>query len=88
MSGMRSALVWHGLCLYAGQVLVEAEPLALNADVRLSDAFKCAIHACIRQFRLNEALLVENRDPRALHQARVAVRRMRSAFSIFRPIWP
>lgn len=29
MSGMRSALVWHGLCLYAGQVLVEAEPLAL-----------------------------------------------------------
>ena len=31
MSGMRSALVWHGLCLCAGQVLVEAEPLALNS---------------------------------------------------------
>ena len=51
-----------------------------------SDAFKRAIHACIRQFRLNEALLVKNRDPHALHQARVAVRRMRSAFSIFRPM--
>ena len=28
---MRSALVWHGLHLTAGLVLVEAEPLALNS---------------------------------------------------------
>jgi triphosphatase len=67
-------------------VCIKAEPLALNVDVRLSDAFKRAIHACIRQFRLNEALLVKNRDAHALHQARVAVRRMRSAFSIFKPM--
>ncbi|MBO9696854.1 MAG: CYTH and CHAD domain-containing protein [Sphingopyxis sp.] len=65
---------------------VKAEPVHLRADSTAAEAFRQIAQSCIRQFRLNEALLVANRDPDALHQARVAVRRMRSAFSIFRPM--
>lgn len=65
---------------------VKAEPIALDADATAAEAFKRILHSCIRQFRLNEALLLSSRDPNALHQARIAIRRMRSAFSIFKPM--
>jgi triphosphatase len=65
---------------------VKAEPLLLNAEASAAEAFRRIVHACIRQFRLNEVLLVATREPHALHQARVAIRRMRSAFSIFKPM--
>lgn len=65
---------------------VKAEPVHLRADSTAAEAFRLIVQSSIRQFRLNEALVVANRDPDALHQARVAVRRMRSAFSIFRPM--
>lgn len=63
---------------------VKAGPLALAANISTADAFKRIVQSCIRQFRLNEELLLAGRDPNALHQARVAIRRMRSAFSIFK----
>lgn len=65
---------------------VKADPVPLRADMTAAEAFRHIIRSCIRQFRLNEALLVANRDANALHQARVAVRRVRSAFSIFKPM--
>jgi CHAD domain-containing protein len=39
--------------------------------------------SCLRHFRANEPLVVASRDPDALHQSRVALRRLRSAFSLF-----
>ncbi|HKX90368.1 MAG TPA: CHAD domain-containing protein [Sphingopyxis sp.] len=65
---------------------VKAEPIVLGAETTAAEAFGHIVQSCIRQFRLNEALLLANRDSDALHQARVAVRRMRSAFSIFKPV--
>jgi CHAD domain-containing protein len=41
------------------------------------------VHNCLRHYRLNEPLLLERRDPEALHQCRVALRRLRSALSLF-----
>ncbi|RYY22494.1 MAG: inorganic triphosphatase [Sphingomonadales bacterium] len=67
-------------------VSIKAEPIALVPDTSAAEAFERIVHACIRQFRLNEALLFSSRNPNALHQARVAIRRMRSAFSIFKPM--
>ena len=40
----------------------------------------------LRHFRLNEAILLRGRSADALHQARVAIRRLRSAFSLFKPL--
>jgi len=65
---------------------VKAEPVHLTADMDAARAFQHIARACLRQFRLNETLLLAGRGPAALHQARVALRRLRSAFSLFAPM--
>lgn len=76
-----------------GQALAErslgrparAEPVALAAGTAEGEAFRAVAHACLRHYRLNEIVLLGARDAEALHQARIALRRLRSAFSLFRP---
>ncbi len=63
----------------------KAEPIALAAPLTETDAFRAVAHACLRHYRLNEIVLLADRDGDALHQARIALRRLRSAFSLFRP---
>lgn len=65
---------------------IKAGALELAADATAAEAFAAIAGACIRQFRLNEAILLTRREPDALHQARVALRRLRSALSIFKPM--
>ncbi|MBU3076445.1 CHAD domain-containing protein [Sphingomonas quercus] len=65
---------------------VKAEPVALARGMAGAEAFRRIVESCVRQFRLNEALLMAGRDAAALHQARVALRRLRSAFALFRPM--
>ncbi|MGE4431011.1 MAG: CHAD domain-containing protein [Sphingobium sp.] len=66
--------------------LVKAEPVALTPDMTAAQAFQAIAGNCLRQFRLNETLLLDRRNAGALHQARVALRRLRSALTIFRPV--
>lgn len=63
----------------------KAEPIALPVKVSEGDAFRTVAQACLRHYRLNEIVLLERRDADALHQARIALRRLRSALSLFRP---
>jgi inorganic triphosphatase YgiF len=65
----------------------KAEPVTLKREMIAVQAFQHVAQTCVRQFRLNEAVLLGHRNPEALHQARVALRRLRSAFSIFRPLF-
>lgn len=58
----------------------------VGPEVTAADAFAAIASACLRQYRLNEDRLLATEEPDALHQARVALRRMRSAFSIFRRV--
>lgn len=74
------------LLAQALQRSVKAEPVPLAPEFTAAEAFQRIIQACIRQFRLNEDLLLPARTPEPLHQARVALRRMRSAFTIFKPV--
>ena len=64
----------------------KAEPILLDpaADARV--AFVALANSCLRQFRLNEASLMTSGGAAPLHQARVGLRRLRSAFSLFRPL--
>ncbi|MBE1507268.1 CYTH and CHAD domain-containing protein [Rhizobium viscosum] len=66
----------------------KAERLLLEHSVRPLAAFRTIAASCFRQFRLNEDILLGRRNPEALHQARVASRRLRSAFSLFKDILP
>lgn len=61
----------------------KAEPVTLDPTMDVATAFQHVAQMCVRQFRLNEQILLERRSSKALHQARVALRRLRSAFSIF-----
>jgi inorganic triphosphatase YgiF len=64
----------------------KAEPVLLRPEMNAAEGFAAIAGACLRHYRLNEGLVVRARDPEALHQSRVAMRRMRSAFSLFRPV--
>jgi inorganic triphosphatase YgiF len=61
----------------------KAEPVPLRADMSAAESFRAIAHACLRHMRLNEDVLLQGRNADALHQTRVAIRRLRSAFSLF-----
>jgi triphosphatase len=69
----------------AGKV-AKAERVQLAPDLTAAAGFGAIAASCLKQFRLNEAIVVASRDPSALHQSRVAMRRLRSAFTLFRPV--
>lgn len=64
----------------------KADSIALPKDATAADAFQRIVHNCLRQYRRNEDALLAGRSAEALHQARVALRRLRSAFFIFRTL--
>jgi len=76
----------YGLVAPSGKS-VKGAPVTLKPEMDAATAFQHIAHACLRQFRQNEALLMEHRRAKALHQARVALRRLRSAFSLFKPLF-
>ena len=63
----------------------KTDPINLPARVSEGDAFRTVAQACLRHYRLNEIVLLQRRDSDAVHQARIALRRLRSALSLFRP---
>jgi triphosphatase len=71
----------------AGPRPAKAEPVALPEDASAAEVFRRVARACLRHLRLNETALLDGpRDPDALHQMRVALRRLRSALSLFAPL--
>lgn len=65
---------------------VKAGAVKLADSMIAADAFQEIVNACLRHFRLNVPLVIEQQDAGALHQARVALRRLRSALSIHKPM--
>lgn len=70
----------------AAPAAFRAEPVVLAAEMTVSQAFVRIAWNCLRQYRLNEDILLTEPSEDALHQARVALRRLRSALSIFAPM--
>nr|WP_047168332.1 CHAD domain-containing protein [Sphingomonas sp. Y57] len=65
---------------------VKAEPLTLDRTMAAGDAFAVIVASCLRQYRRNEDLLLLSGGVEQLHQARVALRRLRTAFWLFEPL--
>lgn len=72
--------------LDAAPMMVKAEPIELERSMSACQAFGAIIQSCFRQFRLNETILLNRRNAQSLHQARVALRRLRSAITLFKPL--
>jgi inorganic triphosphatase YgiF len=64
----------------------KAEAVVLDRTGDTRDAFAAIAHNCIRQFRLNEGGVMTIGGAGSVHQARVGLRRLRSAFSLFKPL--
>lgn len=77
----------RGFALAAGtkEASSKAPPVAIDHQASVADGFGQVAASCLRHFRLNEPLLLQHRDPEAMHQLRVAIRRLRTALWLFRP---
>lgn len=72
--------------LAAAGSAAKAGRMHLDPATTAADSLRLIADNCIRQYRLNEMRLLEHHDREALHQARVALRRLRSALSIHRKL--
>ena len=61
-------------------------PPALDAKMGAAEAFAAIAHACLRQMMLNAPAFENGQEVEAVHQTRVAIRRLRAALALFRPV--
>ncbi len=86
-----SARLGHRSKAQRGYALAQGLPYApvkattppLSADMSVEDAFVAVAFHCIAQLQDNEPGLLAGSDPEFLHQARIALRRLRSSFHVF-----
>jgi triphosphatase len=73
----------YALAAGAAPAPVKAEAPALNPAMTASEAFAAVVFACLAHLQANERGVLQDDDAEYLHQARVALRRLRCAFSVF-----
>ena len=75
----------RGYLLYADgkSPPLKAAPVELDAEMSVSAAFKAITWNCLNHLHSNETGMLAGHDIEYLHQMRVALRRQRSALSIF-----
>jgi triphosphatase len=65
-----------------------AKAPSLSAELTPVEAFRNIALGCLEHFQRNEPGLLDGSDPEFVHQARVALRRLRSAIKLFAPVLP
>ena len=66
----------------------KAGNVELASSMSVEEGFAAILGACLGHWLQNEAAARAGRDPDGLHQLRVALRRLRSALSLFAPTLP
>lgn len=61
---------------------------SLRPDDSVDHAMAAIFESCFMQWLANQAAASDGRDPEGVHQMRVALRRLRSALSVFRKLIP
>jgi len=64
-----------------------SNPLLSRAH-SVDEAMALIFESCFAQWLANQAAAIDGRDPEGVHQMRVALRRLRSALSVFRKLIP
>ena len=57
-----------------------------NGDLSLDDALAAILQSALQQLLANQAAARDGRDPEGVHQLRIALRRLRCAFALMRPL--
>ena len=76
----------YALATGAPPAASKAEPPPIATDATVDDAMQAILRSCVEHWCANEAAAYDGSDPEGVHQMRVAIRRLRSAFSIFKPV--
>ncbi len=66
----------------------KAKAAAINAEMTPVEAFRSIALGCLEHFQRNEQGLLDGGEAEFIHQARVALRRLRSAIKLFAPALP
>lgn len=66
-------------------IAVKATRFELLANATIEQALVRILRHCLAHLRANQPVLLETDEPGGVHQMRVALRRMRSAFGLFKP---
>jgi inorganic triphosphatase YgiF len=80
----------RGYALFQGRRAkpVKAAPVVLQPEQHPVEAFRTVALACLAHLQANEAGVLTGNDIEFLHQARVAIRRLRAALRVFAPVLP
>jgi inorganic triphosphatase YgiF len=78
----------RGYALAEGRLAepVKAFDSSLAKNMSPVEAFRAVAISCLTQLQRNEAGAIAGDNPEHVHQARVAIRRLRSAFRLFSPV--
>lgn len=78
----------RGYDLIDGRVpeVTKARAVQIDPGTPTGEAFRIIARSCLKQYLANEAVLQREEASGAIHQARVALRRLRAAISVFRSV--
>jgi len=78
----------HALLFNCAPSPLRAHTVCLEPAMTPFDAMRATVRACLNQLTANEAGLLADEDPEYLHQARVALRRLLAALSVYSHQFP
>ena len=80
----------RGYVLYSGAKRrpAKAKPIKIKRKMTVRQAFVAICQACLAHLQENEAAALSGTDPEGIHQTRVAIRRLRAAYKVFKPVLP
>jgi inorganic triphosphatase YgiF len=64
----------------------KAKPITLSPELSTEEAFVAIVNNCLEQLRANEEAVLSTEDDEAIHQFRVALRRLRAIVSAYRDL--
>lgn len=67
---------------------IKAGPLAIERSLTVEQAFESIVRHCLSHLIVNQSCALGGAHVEGIHQMRVALRRLRSAFGLFRPALP
>ncbi len=76
------------LCLNGDSLPIKSGQAKLDPEMSVSTAFKAISWSCLNHLHANERGMLSGQDSEYLHQMRVALRRQRSAMSLFSKVLP
>ena len=76
------------LCLNGDSLPIKSGQVKLDPEMSVSTAFKAISWSCLNHLHANESGMLLGQDTEYLHQMRVALRRQRSAVSLFSKVLP